>query len=41
MIPKGYKLINETLPNIVLRDKRDKNKYKVADCGKLIYRKAN
>ena len=39
MIPKGYKLINETLPNIVLRDKRDKNKYKVADCGKLIYRK--
>ena len=41
MIPKGYELINETLPNIVLRDKRDKNKYKVADCGKLIYRKVN
>ena len=36
MIPDDYEIINETEPEIVLRAKTEKDKYKVPNCGKLI-----
>ena len=35
-IPKQYEIVGETDPEIILRAKTEKDKYKVADCGKLI-----
>lgn len=38
-IPSTYKIIGETPPEIILRCKASKDKYRVADCGKLILRR--
>ena len=35
-IPDSYEIIGETTPEIVLRAKTEKDKYRVPDCGKLI-----
>ncbi len=35
----GYELVEETEPDVILRAKATKDKYKVPDCGKLILRK--
>ena len=40
-IPDSYEVIGETQPEIVLRAKADKQKYKVPDCGKLLLRCKN
>ena len=37
-IPDSYEVIGETQPEIILRAKTDKQKYKVPDCGKLLLR---
>lgn len=36
---EGYQLVGETEPSIILRAKKAKEKYKVPDCGQLIYKK--
>jgi len=35
----GYHLVSETPPKTIMRSKQNKDKYLVADCGKLIYEK--
>lgn len=39
IIPNGFKLINETNPQIQIRIPYEKHEYQVYDCGKLIYEK--
>lgn len=39
IIPNGFKLINETNPQIRIRIPYEKHEYQVYDCGKLIYEK--
>ena len=40
-IPSCYEIVDETEPEIVIRSKNIKDKYKVPDCGKLILKKIN
>ena len=35
----GYELVEETTPEVIVRAKVTKDKYKVPDCGKLVFRK--
>lgn len=39
VIPSCYEIVGETEPEIVIRSKNIKDKYKVPDCGKLILKK--
>ncbi len=38
-IPACYEIVGDTQPEVVLRSKKSKDKYKVADCGRLILKK--
>lgn len=40
-LPEGYELISETEPNVILRDKRSFDKYRVPDCGKLVFKRVS
>jgi len=35
----NYEIIDESTPQLVLRNKKNKNKYLVPDCGKLKFKK--
>lgn len=38
-ISSAYEVVDETKPQVILRSKASKDKYRVADCGKLILKK--
>lgn len=38
-VPDSYEIVNESAPEITIKSRSKKDKYKVADCGKLILKK--